>query len=111
MIYKLFARQAVAPAVDARIREIIAALDEDKIALYAQAPADEVRAPRLIEHVQTRVTACSQAPDWAEITVGFGTLDVDISSDLWGFIVVPRTLRTFSMTEVSVVGPGHPTMM
>ena len=109
MVFKLFAPPAIAQAVEARIRGIIAALDEDKVAHDAGASMDQGSAPRLIQHVRTDVAVCGDGADWTEITVGFASLDPGVAEELWSLIVVPRTLRVFSSAEVSVVEPVRPT--
>ncbi|KQO65769.1 hypothetical protein ASF22_20785 [Methylobacterium sp. Leaf87] len=73
------------------------------VAHDAGAPANEASGPRLIQLLRTDVTACDDAPDWAEISVGFGSLDPAIASELWGLIVVPRTMHTFDPAEVTFV--------
>ena len=107
MTFKLFAKRTVAKSVEARVREIVSVLDEDKVAHDAGAPESEASAPRLIEHVRTDVSACGDAADWAEITVGFGSLDAGVAGDLWGLVVVPRLMRTFSPAEVTFVDPTY----
>ncbi|MFK5595920.1 hypothetical protein ACFZ8E_02770 [Methylobacterium sp. HMF5984] len=107
MTFKLFARRAIAQIVEARVREIVSVLDEDKVAHDAGAPAGEASAPRLIHHMRTDVTTCDDAPDWAEISVGFGSLNPGIAGELWGLIVMPRTMRTFDPAEVTFVAPTY----
>lgn len=107
MTFKLFARRTIAKSVEARVREIISALDEEKVAHDAGAPLGEGSAPRLIDHVRTDVSVCGDAAEWAEITVGFDSLDPGVAGELWGLIVVPRTMRTFSPAEVTFVDPTY----
>ena len=107
MTFKLFARRALAQMVETRFREIVSALDKDKVAHDDGAPAGEASAPRLIQLMRTDVTACKDAPDWAEISVEFGSLDPGIAGELWGLIVVPRTMRTFDPAEVTFVDPTY----
>lgn len=107
MTFKLFARQAVAQIVETKIREIVSVLDEDKVAHDAGAPAGEASAPRLIYFLRTDVTTCDDAPEWAEISVGFDSLDPGVAGELWGFIVVPRMMRTFDPAEVTLVNPTY----
>lgn len=107
MTFKMFARQVLAQMVETRVREIVSALDEDKVAHDAGAPAGEASVPRLIQLLRTDVTARDDAPEWAEISVGFGSLDPGIAGELWGLIVVPRTMRTFDPAEVTFVDPTY----
>lgn len=107
MTFKLFVRPSIAQSVVARVREIVSALDEDKVAHDAGAPAGEGSAPRLIQHVRTDVSACGDGADWSEITVDFGSLDPGVAGELWGLVVVPRTMRTFDPAEVTLVDPTY----
>jgi len=50
---------------------------------------------------------CGEPAEWAEITVGFGSLDPGVAGELWGLVVVPRTMRTFSPAEVTFVDPTY----
>lgn len=105
MIFTLFAKSVGAHAVAARIREIVAALDEDTIDHDAEPPLGEGPVPRLM---RTTVTACGRASDWSDVTVAFASLDSGIGDEPWSLIGVPRTVRSFGMADVSVMDPNHP---